>query len=113
MIVAPLMTPILGIVFSVTIGDGRNLAVSAALVLAGALAVVAVGFLFGLLAEVPVDAATSSQVSGRVNPSLIDLAAAVATGPSARSRWCAPTSPTRSRASPSPSPSCLRSRSWA
>jgi uncharacterized membrane protein len=42
--------------------------------------VVAVGFLFGLLAEVPVDAATSSQVSGRVNPSLIDLAAAVATG---------------------------------
>jgi uncharacterized hydrophobic protein (TIGR00271 family) len=80
MIVAPLMTPILGIVFSVTIGDGRNLAVSAALVLAGALAVVAVGFLFGLLAEVPVDAATSSQVPGRVNPSLIDLAAAVATG---------------------------------
>jgi uncharacterized hydrophobic protein (TIGR00271 family) len=80
MIVAPLMTPILGIVLSVTIGDGRNLAISAALVLAGALAVIGVGYGFGLLAEIPVDSATSSQVAGRVNPSLIDLAAAVATG---------------------------------
>jgi uncharacterized hydrophobic protein (TIGR00271 family) len=80
MIVAPLMTPILGIVLAVTIGDGRNLASSAALVVTGALAVVAVGYGFGLLAEVPVDASTSSQVSGRVNPRLIDLVAAVATG---------------------------------
>jgi uncharacterized hydrophobic protein (TIGR00271 family) len=80
MIVAPLMTPILGIVLSVTIGNGRNLAFSIALVLSGALAVVAVGFVFGLIADVPVDAATSSQVAGRVNPGLIDLAAAVATG---------------------------------
>jgi uncharacterized hydrophobic protein (TIGR00271 family) len=80
MIVAPLMTPIVGIVLAVTIGDGRNLAISAALVLTGALAVIGVGYGFGLLAEVPVDAARSSQVAGRVNPSLIDLAAAIATG---------------------------------
>ena len=58
MIVAPLMTPIVGIVLAVTIGDGRNLAISAALVLTGALAVIGVGYGFGLLAEVPVDAAT-------------------------------------------------------
>ncbi len=74
------MTPIVGIVLAVTIGDGRNLAISAALVVTGALAVIAVGYGFGLLAEVPVDAATSSQVAGRVNPGLIDLAAAIATG---------------------------------
>jgi uncharacterized hydrophobic protein (TIGR00271 family) len=80
MIVAPLMTPIIGIVLSVTIGDGRNLAISAALVLTGALAVIGVGYGFGLLADVPVDSATSSQVAGRVNPGLIDLAAAIATG---------------------------------
>jgi uncharacterized hydrophobic protein (TIGR00271 family) len=80
MIVAPLMTPLIGIVLSVTIGDGRNLAISTALVLAGALAVIVVGYGFGLLAEIPVDAAGSSQVAGRVNPSLIDLAAAIATG---------------------------------
>ena len=80
MIVAPLMTPIVGIVLSVTIGDGRNLAISAALVITGALAVIAVGYSFGLLAEVPVDAARSTQVAGRVTPGLIDLAAAIATG---------------------------------
>jgi uncharacterized hydrophobic protein (TIGR00271 family) len=80
MIVAPLMTPIVGIVLAVTLGDGRNLAISAALVLAGAAAVIAVGYGFGLLAEVPVDAARSSQVAGRVNPTLVDLAAAIATG---------------------------------
>jgi uncharacterized hydrophobic protein (TIGR00271 family) len=80
MIVAPLMVPILGIVLSVTIGDGRNLALSAFLVVTGALAVVAVGYGFGLVADVPVDAATSTQVAGRVNPTLIDLAAAIATG---------------------------------
>jgi uncharacterized membrane protein len=80
MIVAPLMTPILGIVLSVTIGDGRNLATSVALVVTGALAVIGVGYVFGLLAEVPIDSATSSQVAGRVNPTLIDLAAAIATG---------------------------------
>jgi uncharacterized hydrophobic protein (TIGR00271 family) len=80
MIVAPLMTPIVGIVLAVTIGDGRNLAISVALVVTGALAVIVIGYGFGLLAEVPVDAATSSQVAGRVNPSLIDLAAAIATG---------------------------------
>jgi len=80
MIVAPLMTPILAIVLSVTIGDVKNLAIATALVLTGAAAVVVVGYVFGLMAEVPVDAARSSQVAGRVNPSLIDLAAAIVTG---------------------------------
>jgi uncharacterized membrane protein len=42
MIVAPLMTPILGIVLAVTVADGRNLAVSLLLVVAGSVSVVAV-----------------------------------------------------------------------
>lgn len=40
----------------------------------------AVGYGFGLLADVPIDASRSSQVAGRANPNLIDLAAAIATG---------------------------------
>jgi uncharacterized hydrophobic protein (TIGR00271 family) len=80
MIVAPLMTPILGVVLSVTIGDGRNLALCLLLTVAGAAAVILVGFAFGLLAEVPVTAETSSQVAGRVSPRVIDLVAAIATG---------------------------------
>lgn len=80
MIVAPLMTPILGIVLAVTIGDGRNLAISLALVVSGAVSVMVVGYLLGVIADIPVDASTSSQVAGRVQPRLIDLLAAIATG---------------------------------
>jgi uncharacterized hydrophobic protein (TIGR00271 family) len=80
MIVAPLMTPILGVVLSVAIGEGRTLALSIVLVVTGALSVVVVGYLIGLVTVIPVDASTSSQVAGRVQPHLIDLVAAVATG---------------------------------
>jgi uncharacterized hydrophobic protein (TIGR00271 family) len=80
MIVAPLMTPILGIVLSVTIGDARNLAISIVLVVVGALAVIVIGYLVGSVVAIPVDAATSSQVAGRIHPRVIDLVAAVATG---------------------------------
>ncbi len=80
MIVAPLMTPILGTVLSVVIGDLGNLGRSLLLVAGGAAAVVLVGFVLGELIPYPVDAATTSQVAGRIHPHLIDLLAAVATG---------------------------------
>jgi uncharacterized hydrophobic protein (TIGR00271 family) len=80
MIVAPLMTPILGSVLSIATGDARNLARSLALVVGGAASVVVVGFVVGLLVPYDVVAATSSQVAGRIHPRLIDLIAALATG---------------------------------
>ena len=80
MIVAPLMTPILGTVLSMVTGDFRNLAVSMGLVVSGAVAVVAVGYIVGTLVAVDVVSATSSQVAGRIQPRLIDLVAALATG---------------------------------
>ena len=80
MIVAPLMTPILGTVLSAVTGDKANLALSLALVLSGALAVVAIGWLVGSLVTVDVVADTNTQVAGRVHPRLIDLVAAIATG---------------------------------
>jgi uncharacterized hydrophobic protein (TIGR00271 family) len=80
MIVAPLMTPILGIVLAITLGDRRNLLWSLLLVVTGAIAVIAIGWLFGHLTSVDIVAATNSQVAGRVNPRLVDLAAALATG---------------------------------
>jgi uncharacterized hydrophobic protein (TIGR00271 family) len=80
MIVAPLMTPILGTVLSVVTADGRNLVRCLLLVVCGALAVIAIGYLIGLLVPVPIDAANNSQVSSRVNPTLMDLFAALATG---------------------------------
>lgn len=80
MIVAPLMTPILGSVLAVVLADRANLLRCLGLVVAGAVAVVLIGWMVGLLVQQPVVAATNSQVAGRVSPRLIDLLAALATG---------------------------------
>jgi uncharacterized hydrophobic protein (TIGR00271 family) len=80
MIVAPLMTPIMGAVLSIVTADRPNLVRSMLLVAGGAAAAIFVGLLFGAFATVHVVAETSSQVAGRVNPRIIDLLAALATG---------------------------------
>ena len=80
MIVAPLMTPIQGTMLSVVLGDRTNLLRSIGLVVAGAIAAIGIGWLVGLLVLTDVVAQTNSQVAARVNPRLIDLLAALATG---------------------------------
>lgn len=80
MIVAPLMTPILGTVLAVTTDDRPGLQRSLLLLVGGAGLAVAIGVAIGLLDDVPVVAATNSQVDTRVAPRLIDLVAALATG---------------------------------
>lgn len=80
MIVAPLMTPILGTALAVVLADRTHVLRSVGLVLGGALAVIAIGFLFGIVGA-PADAfASNTQVAGRISPGLIDLVAALATG---------------------------------
>jgi len=80
MIVAPLMTPILGTAQAVVLADRRNLIRSVILVLTGALSVVLIGYVLGVFSPAPVLAATNPQVAGRVDPHLVDLIAALATG---------------------------------
>ena len=80
MIVAPLMTPILGVVLGVVLTDEVNVRRCLGLLVAGAAAVVAVGWLLGFLVSYPVLAATNGQVAARVTPRLVDLVAALATG---------------------------------
>ncbi len=80
MIVAPLMTPILGTMLSVVLADRVNLVRSVLLVTAGAATAIAIGWLVGLLNVTDIVAATNSQVAGRVHPRMIDLLAALATG---------------------------------
>ena len=80
MIVAPLMTPILGTALALVLADRRQLLDGVLLVVAGSLAVVAVGYLLGLVHVGEVVADTNSQVAGRVSPGLLDLTAALATG---------------------------------
>jgi uncharacterized hydrophobic protein (TIGR00271 family) len=80
MIVAPLMTPILGIVLATVLGDRANLLRSWGLVFAGAATAIALGYGVGLVVAAPVIASTNPQVAQRVSPDLIDLLAALATG---------------------------------
>lgn len=80
MIVAPLMTPILGVVLAVVLGDGPNLRRCLILLVAGAAVVVGLAWVLGLFVPYPVVAATSSQVASRISPRLVDLVAALATG---------------------------------
>ncbi len=80
MIVAPLMTPILGTALGLVLADRRRVVRSAVLVVAGAVVVVALGYALGLLVPGPIVADTNTQVAGRVDPKLIDLVSALATG---------------------------------
>ena len=80
MIVAPLMTPIQGIVLAIVLADRVNLRRCVVLLAAGVAAVVAIGWLAGLFVPYPVVAATDGQVAARVTPRIVDLIAALATG---------------------------------
>ncbi|HET7900784.1 MAG TPA: TIGR00341 family protein [Candidatus Nanopelagicales bacterium] len=80
MIVAPLMTPILGVALGLVLAERSPLLRSMLLVLLGALLVIAVGFLISMLVHPADDYLANSQVQARINPRLIDLVAALATG---------------------------------
>ena len=80
MIVAPLMTPILGTALAVVLADRRHVVRSVSLVVGGALVVIAIGLVIGLVDAPLDDFASNTQVAGRISPRLIDLLAALATG---------------------------------
>ena len=80
MIVAPLMTPILGTMLSVVLADRSNLIRSLLLLACGAVTAIAIGWLVGLVVVNDVVAETNSQVAQRVHPRLVDLLSALATG---------------------------------
>jgi uncharacterized hydrophobic protein (TIGR00271 family) len=80
MIVAPLMTPILGVALGLVLADRHPLVRSVLLVILGAVLVVGVGYVISSLAHPADDYVANSQVAARINPRLIDLLAALATG---------------------------------
>ncbi|GAA1855261.1 DUF389 domain-containing protein [Microbacterium koreense] len=80
MLVAPLMTPILGLAGALVNGWGRRAFHSGGLVLAGA--VVAIVLAYGITAWAPVaiSFSTNAQIVSRVNPNTIDMLIAIAAG---------------------------------
>ena len=77
MLVAPLMSAIVGLGLGIVQGDLRLLRLAASATLRGVLLAIAIGALMGLI--VP-DAAPTSEILGRTNPSLLDLGIALASG---------------------------------
>ena len=80
MIVAPLMTPILGAALSLVLADRYHLVRSIAYVAIGSVVVIAIAFLIAIVVAPPDAFASNSQVNARISPRLIDLVAALATG---------------------------------
>jgi uncharacterized hydrophobic protein (TIGR00271 family) len=80
MIVAPLMTPILGTALALVISHHHHLTRSLLAVFGGALVVTGIAFLLGMLNPMDILIDENSQILVRVHPRLIDLIAALATG---------------------------------
>lgn len=80
MIVAPLMQPIMGLAFSVSIGDRRTIASSLMVSLGGILTAITVGFILTLPMARLIQPEGIDQIMTRTAPGLMDLLAALATG---------------------------------
>jgi uncharacterized hydrophobic protein (TIGR00271 family) len=80
MIVAPLMLPIMGLAFSVSLGDRKAITRSLVTSLLGIATAISVGFLLTWWFRSLVNVESNSQIMIRTAPRLIDLCAALATG---------------------------------
>ena len=80
MIVAPLMLPIMGLAFSISIGDRDRIVNSLLVSLAGIAMAVTVGFLLTLPVAGLLHPQNNGQIMARTAPHLLDLLAALATG---------------------------------
>ncbi|HET6352237.1 MAG TPA: TIGR00341 family protein [Coriobacteriia bacterium] len=79
MIVAPLMGPIVGLAFAISIGDRKSILTSTAMVALG----ICLAILVGLFLVIPFRFANpeaNAQIMARTAPRLVDLLAALATG---------------------------------
>ncbi len=80
MLIAPLMTPLMGMAISLVMGWPRRLTNSALVAVAGIAIAVGISLLAGLTSPSFIDTATNSQVIGRASPTLLDLITALAAG---------------------------------
>lgn len=80
MLVAPLMTPLMGIAISVVMGWPNRLARSAAIALLGIVITIGISYLLTRVAPVTFDPETNAQILSRANPTVIDLIIAAAAG---------------------------------
>ncbi len=80
MIVAPLMLPIMGLAFGVSLGDRKAIVRSLTISLLGIGTAILVGFLLTWWFSAIINPEANTQIMSRTSPRLIDLLAALATG---------------------------------
>jgi uncharacterized hydrophobic protein (TIGR00271 family) len=80
MLVAPLMTPMIGLAAALVTGRPRRAVSSAVMVILGAAWVVALGVVLSLVAPGSGDVAMNPEVQARTAPTLLDLLVALAAG---------------------------------
>lgn len=80
MLIAPLMTPLMGMAISLAMGWPRRLARSSLMAFGGIVTTISIGALLGLTVPAVIDVATNSQIVSRATPTLLDLIIAVAAG---------------------------------
>ena len=90
MLIAPLMTPLMGMALSLVMGWPNRLARSSLVALVGIVIAIGVGFVIGLADFAIVDTLTNSQIVSRSNPTTIDLVIAIAAGGAGAYGWSRP-----------------------
>lgn len=80
MLVAPLMTPLMGMAISLVMGWPNRLTRSAAVAFGGIIFAITIGVVLGLTSPMSIDTAVNPQILGRISPTIIDLMTAVAAG---------------------------------
>ena len=90
MLIAPLMTPLMGMALSLVMGWPNRLARSSLVALAGIAIAIGIGFVVGLAEFTIVDTLANSQIVSRSNPTIVDLAIAVAAGGAGAYGWSRP-----------------------
>ena len=80
MLVAPLMTPLMGTSLAMVMGWPRRAAMSGGVALGGVLFAIGLSVLFGWMYGPDISTVANSQVASRIGPTIVDLAIAVAAG---------------------------------
>ncbi|MGH1487990.1 MAG: DUF389 domain-containing protein [Acidimicrobiales bacterium] len=80
MLIAPLMTPLMGMAVSLVMGWPRRLGQSALIAFGGIVLAIGIGAFLGLIAPTLIDPTTNTQILSRATPTMLDLLTAVAAG---------------------------------
>ncbi len=80
MLVAPLMTPLMGTSLAMVMGWPRRAVMSGGVALGGILFAVGLSVLFGWMYGPDISTVANSQVASRIGPTVVDLAIAIAAG---------------------------------